>query len=273
MTSTRPPSHTYTTSRPTTAQSRTIDPSTEPGDSICAILQSRQGGEIGAVAYNQDYSKVTVTQYTDTSTFVKTLTFLQTNSPFAVLVPPAARPSEHAVSARTVEGAVAGRSTATSETTLLVRTVQAAFPQVSIIPVSRKYWEEQVTKLSLPRHYALSLTTTSECSRYRLVCLPFLALRFEYFAHFSLASKRFQGYEFLVQLSARDHERTNTIMTSKPKYYALSAICALFKYLDSTGTAFLSPHSLKIRYAPFEGTCLIDSESAKNLELVQNVSF
>ena len=82
-----------------------------------------------------------------------------------------------------------------------------------------------------------------------------------------------QGYEFLIQLSALDHERTNTNMTSKPKYYALSAICALFKYLDSTGSGSLSPHSLKIRYVQFEGTCLIDSESAKNLELVQNVSL
>lgn len=75
----------------------------------------------------------------------------------------------------------------------------------------------------------------------------------------------------MCQLSAKDHVRLHTIETTRTKHYALSSACALFKYLDTQGTAF-SPHSLKIRYAPFEGTCLIDSDSAKNLELVQNVS-
>lgn len=146
MTSTRPPSRSYTASRPTTAQSRTLDTSNEPLDSICSILQSRQGGEIGAVAFNEEYSKVTITQYSDTSTFVKTLTFLETNNCFALLVPPSARPVE---SKRSVQGATVGRSNATSEATLLVRTIQATFPHIAIIPVSRKYWEEQVNTLSL----------------------------------------------------------------------------------------------------------------------------
>lgn len=42
--------------------SRTGDPSTDLGESIVAILQSRQGGEVAAVALNQDYGKVTMTQ-------------------------------------------------------------------------------------------------------------------------------------------------------------------------------------------------------------------
>ncbi|GAA5988834.1 hypothetical protein JCM5350_000392 [Sporobolomyces pararoseus] len=213
MSSLRPPSRSYSTSRPPTAISRTGDPSTDLGESIVAILQSRQGGEVAAVALNQDYGKVTMTQFGDSSTFVKTLTFLKANPPYAVLVPPSAIPTERSAYAR---------GNASSEATLLVRCIQDEFPRTAIIPVKRPYWDEQA------------------------------------------------GYEFLTQLSAKDHERINTVETAKSKYYALSSICALFKYLETQGTAF-SPHSLKIRYAPFEGTCLIDSDSAKNLELVQNI--
>lgn len=167
MTSTKPATTYYSASRPTTAQSRAGDPSTDPGESIVALLQGRQGGEIGAVALNQEYGKVVITQvsvpslcsprrradccrdvkFADTSTFVKTLAFLKTNTPYAVLVPPSARPTEHAGS-RIVEGAVAGRNTASSETTLLARTVQAEFPRIAIVPVSRKYWQEQAGLLS-----------------------------------------------------------------------------------------------------------------------------
>ncbi|GAA6014971.1 hypothetical protein JCM11491_002377 [Sporobolomyces phaffii] len=213
MSSLRPPSRSYSRSRPTTAQSRTGDPSSDLGESIVALLQSRQGGEVAAVALNRDYGTVTLCQFGDSSTFVKTLTFLKANPPYAVIVPPSARPPESSAYLRT---------NASSGATLLVRCIADEFPQTSIIPVARKYWDENA------------------------------------------------GYEFLTQLSAKDHERLNTVETTKSKYYALSAICALFKYLDTQGVAF-SPHSLKIRYAPFEGTCLIDFDSAKNLELVQNV--
>lgn len=58
----------------------------------------------------------------------------------------------------------------------------------------------------------------------------------------------------------------------KNKYYALSAASALFKYLEDKNRTF-SARSLKIRYLPLEGTMLIDAETAKNLELVENVSL
>jgi len=58
----------------------------------------------------------------------------------------------------------------------------------------------------------------------------------------------------------------------KNKYYALSAASALFKWLETRGRTFQA-RSLKIRYLPLEGTMLIDSETAKNLELVENVSM
>ena len=55
------------------------------------------------------------------------------------------------------------------------------------------------------------------------------------------------------------------------KHYALAAASALFKFLEMSRDCVFAPKSLKIKYCPLEGTMLIDSESAKNLELVENV--
>lgn len=57
----------------------------------------------------------------------------------------------------------------------------------------------------------------------------------------------------------------------KNKYYALSAASALFKFLETQRERTFQARSLKIRYCPLEGTMLIDSETAKNLELIENV--
>ena len=66
-----------------------------------------------------------------------------------------------------------------------------------------------------------------------------------------------------------DEERTGTILAIKSKFYALSALSALFKYLESVALVF-PPRSLRISYSPLEGTCLIDSDTSSNLELVAN---
>ncbi|GAA5853279.1 hypothetical protein JCM3766R1_003671 [Sporobolomyces carnicolor] len=229
MSRSRPPSRAYSTSRSTTAKSRAGGPTTDEGECLVAILQSRQGKEVAAIALNQELGLVVVTQFGDSATFVKTISFLKSNPPYAVLVPPSALPTADFGRAR-------------GEATLLVRCIRDEFPETAIFPVQRQYWDEQVCDGVARFDIALSLTP--------------------------LASSQ-AGYEFLCQLSAKDHVRLHTIETTRTKHYALSSACALFKYLDTQGTAF-SPHSLKIRYAPFEGTCLIDSDSAKNLELVQN---
>lgn len=57
-----------------------------------------------------------------------------------------------------------------------------------------------------------------------------------------------------------------------PRYFALSAIAALFKYLETTRSQYFPPRSLWIRYAPLDGTMLIDMDTAANLELVANVT-
>lgn len=51
------------------------------------------------------------------------------------------------------------------------------------------------------------------------------------------------------------------------------AAAGLFKYLEFSKGWNFAQKSLRIRYMPLEGTMLIDSDSAKNLELVENVSL
>ena len=56
------------------------------------------------------------------------------------------------------------------------------------------------------------------------------------------------------------------------RYYALSAICALFKHSESRLNTRYAAFSLRIRYVPIEGTMTIDPETARNLELVGNMA-
>ncbi|GAA5887865.1 hypothetical protein JCM5296_001791 [Sporobolomyces johnsonii] len=221
-----PPTRARSASRPSTALTHTVSDSgdTHAGDWIVALLQARATGigrEVGVVALDKDLGQVIVTQYSDSATFVKSLHLLKSKPPSVVLVPSSAMPSARAAMAG-VEGAAAAAGGTASEATMLVRTIQEAYPDVPVIGIMRKYWNEQA------------------------------------------------GYEFLIQLAVHDDERTSTLTSAKPKYYALSAACALFKYLATQSLAFPS-RSLRIRYAPLEGTCLIDADSAKNLELVGNL--
>lgn len=55
------------------------------------------------------------------------------------------------------------------------------------------------------------------------------------------------------------------------RYYALSAACALFKYVEGKLNTRFAAGSLRIRYVPVEGTMMIDRETALNLELVGNM--
>jgi DNA mismatch repair protein MSH4 len=55
------------------------------------------------------------------------------------------------------------------------------------------------------------------------------------------------------------------------RYYALSAASAVFKYVEIKLNTQFSSGSLRIRYVPVEGTMMIDPETARNLELVDNM--
>ncbi|ESK84664.1 hypothetical protein Moror_13284 [Moniliophthora roreri MCA 2997] len=80
------------------------------------------------------------------------------------------------------------------------------------------------------------------------------------------------GLEFIQQLCVDDEERAGTILAVSTKYYVLSTASALFKYAEIRLNVRFSTASLRIRYAPVDGTMMIDPESAKNLELVGNMT-
>ncbi|KAF9221300.1 hypothetical protein BS17DRAFT_845606 [Gyrodon lividus] len=80
------------------------------------------------------------------------------------------------------------------------------------------------------------------------------------------------GMDFITQLCVEDDERAATLVSVSDKYYALSAACALFKHAESRLNTRFAACSLRIRYASVEGTMMIDPETAKNLELVNNVT-
>ena len=97
----------------------------------------------------------------------------------------------------------------------------------------------------------------------------------------------------MTQLCVQDEERAATILAvsrkcaymhicdhfaifarSEPpdvRYYALSAASAVFKYAEIKLNTQFSSGSLRIRYVPVEGTMMIDPETARNLEIVDNI--
>ncbi|KAJ7756277.1 muts domain V-domain-containing protein [Mycena metata] len=80
------------------------------------------------------------------------------------------------------------------------------------------------------------------------------------------------GLEFVSQLCVEDDERAGTLLAVANKYYALSAVCALFKHAETKLNTRFASGSLRIRYVPVEGTMMIDPDTARNLELVGNMS-
>jgi DNA mismatch repair protein MSH4 len=151
------------------------------------------------------------------------------------------------------------KNTLTS-TSLLVQCLYDEFPGVPVEPVLRKYWNEDAGMSPL----------------YASKQFPYLVS---------------QGLEFVSQLCVRDEERTATILAVSRKcaymrptplflhilnppvarYYALSAASALFKYVEIKLSTRFSNGSLRIRFVPVEGTMMIDPETVRNLEIIDNM--
>ncbi|KAJ8294310.1 MutS 4 [Rhodotorula toruloides] len=209
-------------SRPATA--RTVATSYEGAASwVLAILPGRgTGRDVGVVALDKEDGQVVVTQFTDSTTWVKTLHLCRNKPPDVILLPQSALATpRYALAAESEANEAAG--SASPEAAMLVKGLQTEFKDVPLIGVARKYWNEQAS------------------------------------------------FEFLTQLIVHDEDRLGVLTACKPKYYALSAICALFKYLETSYSLSFAPKTLKIGYSALEGTCLIDADSVKNLELVSNV--
>ncbi|KAM5542142.1 hypothetical protein V8D89_004015 [Ganoderma adspersum] len=80
------------------------------------------------------------------------------------------------------------------------------------------------------------------------------------------------GLDFVNQLMVDNDERAATLVAVSNKYYALSAASALFKHAELRLNVRFAASSLLIRYTQVEGTMMIDSDTARNLELVGNMS-
>ncbi|RDX51557.1 hypothetical protein OH76DRAFT_1378852 [Lentinus brumalis] len=80
------------------------------------------------------------------------------------------------------------------------------------------------------------------------------------------------GLEFINQLTIEDDERAATLVAVSNQYYALSAASALFKHAELRLNIRFAASSLLIRYTQVEGTMMIDSSTARNLELIGNMS-
>ncbi|KZT09019.1 uncharacterized protein LAESUDRAFT_742230 [Laetiporus sulphureus 93-53] len=80
------------------------------------------------------------------------------------------------------------------------------------------------------------------------------------------------GLDFVDQLTVDDEERAATLVAVSTKYYALSAASALFKHAEAKLNIRFAATSLMIRYVQVEGTMMIDPETARNLELIGNIS-
>nr|VWO97154.1 YL1_C domain-containing protein [Ganoderma boninense] len=80
------------------------------------------------------------------------------------------------------------------------------------------------------------------------------------------------GLDFVNQLMVDNDERAATLVAVSNKYYALSAASALFKHAELRLNVRFAASSLLIRYTQVEGTMMIDSDTARNLELVGNLS-
>lgn len=155
-------------SRPATA--RTTVTSYEGAASwVLAILPGRgTGRDVGVVALDKDSGQVVVTQvrdhsvlsndrarlmdlvvaqFTDSTTWVKTLHLCRNKPPDVILLPQSALSTpRHALSAESEATEAAGSSS--PEAAMLVKGLQSEFRDVPLIAVARKYWNEQASPSS-----------------------------------------------------------------------------------------------------------------------------
>lgn len=147
-------------------------------------------------------------------------------------------------------------------TSLLVQVIQEEFPGVCLEPVARRYWNDSGGMYE-------SLCSTTRVPK----------------------RTHYLGLEFILQLCVEDDERAGTVIAVSNKciysvshthilfirwnsrYYALSAACALFKHAEAKMNTRFAAESLRIRYVPVEGTMMIDPDTARNLELVENMTY
>ncbi|CAG8498626.1 178_t:CDS:10 [Paraglomus occultum] len=79
------------------------------------------------------------------------------------------------------------------------------------------------------------------------------------------------GLNYIKQYSIED-EASTLILGLSTKFYCLAATAAALKYIENQQHVFFTNQSLRFRYRGCEGTMMIDSVTARNLELIHNIS-
>ncbi|XP_033642505.1 mutS protein homolog 4-like [Asterias rubens] len=78
-----------------------------------------------------------------------------------------------------------------------------------------------------------------------------------------------KGLQYIKHLCVSDFSSVEMEITSK--YYCLAAAAALLKYVEFIQNIVYAPNSLKVVFRGSEQSTMIDSTTARNLELVQNM--
>ncbi|CAO3638969.1 unnamed protein product [Cunninghamella blakesleeana] len=96
---------------------------------------------------------------------------------------------------------------------------------------------------------------------------------FSHITVISLPRKYFNGDEGLQYINYYGlEENTATLIpVIHSKYYCLTAISSLFKYLEDHNSWTFLHHTIKFIYQSGEGTMMIDAITAKNLELITSL--
>ncbi|KAE8267876.1 hypothetical protein A4X09_0g4461 [Tilletia walkeri] len=279
----RPPSSRPATSmsmrsnRPTTAASAT---KSQPASGICAVIETRGiGREVGIAVLDQDTGKghakveerrlladeLNVSLLTtifrkshplpDTQTYIKTIQHLSLTG-VAVLLAPGNAQNSAAGSALLGERF----SQAThGQNSVLLQCIEEAFG-VGPTHIHRRHWNEKEGAAYIQRLIAAEQPAPAPVNDSEGASTTTSSIKDQ------SSSGKNTG---LGSVSGRV-TGTAALTAVSSKYYALSAACALFRYLESAEDSSFRNNSLFIEYRSPEGVLFIGSETVRSLELLEN---
>ncbi|SPO41792.1 related to meiosis-specific MutS homolog [Pseudozyma flocculosa] len=230
------------------------------GSYICAVLEHRGvGREVGIAAMEKDTGRCILTQFADTQTYVKAIHHLSLHPPSAILVP------ESAVRTPLRKGSKATRSAdpvraadpVATEESVLVKCLEDIF-ELSVTPLPRRHWNHEEGARYLDK---LLVDDTGQ----GFVSPPGSVARD---SGTGVGASR---SNLSSEINAAATTRAAVLEAISTRYYGLSAACALFEYIESVTNRVFSPRSLRIQYVVPDGTVLISSNTARDLELVNNL--
>lgn len=132
---------------------------------VLAVLPARgHGRQVGLVALESDAATVAVSHVAaDSPTWVRTLHFARSKPPAVVLLPATALAAPPPTPAPARHGD--DDDIADPQVAVLVKALRVNFPLATLVPVMRKYWNEQASRARLAAAHSCSCS----CSCFRLL--------------------------------------------------------------------------------------------------------